>query len=420
MPNSLFVCYIPGLDLRHVGAANTPYLFSLLDSYPSVKLNGYTCSELLPAILTGTYPRDHGKYQVSIKSGAENNHSHMNGAGESLVDKLPDVVSTTVQGLMSLVDRDFDLPGIPPRRRRMLDLDTRFKFYARNKNPQVLMNIGGLETIFNVTGMGENLGSYRFTMEFRKLESMLNEICQGRHSFEFFEIHSLDIIQLWYSDQPDKVGDFYRHMDDFLKKLHAQCIREDTRLVILSDRALEPIVDSIDLLSVIRELPVDDGAYSYFIEPPMARFWFHDNAARNVIIDALSAIPQGSVLTYQDMEQHNLRLGDGRFGDIFFVANAGVIIFPHDFYNPIGNFYLGLTDWKQRPRLKSPLQRAVHGYLPHTPGEVGFTLVCDKDFEAAISDAKIVDVAPTLLSMLGSRIPDHMQGQNFFRTAKNS
>ncbi len=404
----LFTCYIPGLDLRHVNAENTPYLAHLLDIYPSAKLKGYTCSELLPAILTGTYPRDHGKYQISIE------HSLDNINGASVIDKLPDLVTTTAQSLISLLDRRFDLPGIPPRRRRKLNLKTRFKFYARSRDPAVLMDIGGLETIFSVTGVGEKKGSYRFTMEFKKLEAMLTKICQGRYSLEFLEIHSLDIVQLWYSDQPEKIRGFYRHMDEFLKKLHAQCENNGTRLVILSDRALEAIKSSIDVKSIISALPVKESDLSYFLEPPMARFWFRNEKTRQLVIDALGESLKGTLITYEDMAAHNLELDDDRFGELFFVANAGVIIFPHDFYNPIGNIYLGLTDWKQRPRLNSPLQRAVHGYLPNSEGETGIVLACDDTIETAVSHASIADVAPSLLTMLNARVPNQMKGQNIF------
>ena len=114
------------------------------------------------------------------------------------------------------------------------------------------------------------------------------------------------------------------------------------------------------------------------------------------------------------MKKHNLEFNDDSFGELFFVANAGTIIFPHDFYNPIGNKFLGLSDWKQRPRLKSPIQRAVHGYLPDNEGEKGIMLVCDNRYQADIAEASIIDVAPSLLNLVNAKIPDQMQGAGIF------
>jgi hypothetical protein len=256
-------------------------------------------------------------------------------------------------------------------------------------------------------------------MEFNKLDSMLSSIGQGKHLLEFLEIHSLDILQLWYTGQQDKISAAYRHIDDFLVKLKKQCDDTDTTLVILSDRALEPITESINIKKILQGLPVSESDYSYFIEPPMARFWFENKHARKLITDALRNIPNGKLLSYKDMKEHNLELNDESFGELFFVADAGTIIFPHDFYNPIGNIFLGISDWKQRPRLKSPMQRAVHGYLPHNEGETGIILVCDKSYQPDVEEASIIDVAPSLLKLINAEIPKQMRGINIFSNRNN-
>ena len=244
MQKQIFVCYLPGLDLRHVTPENTPNLVGLIDSFPSATLKSYPCSELLPAILTGTYPCDHGKYQISLKK------EHK--VDKRLIDYFPDALTTSLQCFFSLFNRKIDLPGIPPRRRRTLDLKTRFKFYLRSSSSNVLMNINGLETIFSVIGAGPGQSSYKFTMEFNKLDNMLSSICQGKHLFEFLEIHSLDIVQLWHTGQQDKISAAYRHIDDFLFKLKKQCDDTDTTLVILSDRAVEPITESINIKKFLK------------------------------------------------------------------------------------------------------------------------------------------------------------------------
>ena len=276
------------------------------------------------------------------------------------------------------------------------------------------MNINGLETVFSIIGTDQGQSSYKFTVELKRLDKMLRNICQGKHSFEFVEIHSLDILQLWYTGQFDKVSAYYRHMDNFLARLKTQCDNTDTTLVILSDRAVEPVTESINLIKVLDDLPITESDYSYFIEPPMARFWFRNDRARRLVTDTLRNVPNGTLLSYLDMKKHNLDLDNDRFGEVFFVADSGTIIFPHDFYNPIGNLFLGLSDWNQRPRLKSPMQRAVHGYLPITEGETGIILVCDEDYQSNVDEASIIDVAPSFLELVNARIPDQMQGTAIF------
>ena len=54
----LFVCYVPGFDLRHIDDSSAPYTATLLKSFPHVKIKSYPCTELLPSILTGSYPHN--------------------------------------------------------------------------------------------------------------------------------------------------------------------------------------------------------------------------------------------------------------------------------------------------------------------------------------------------------------------------
>ena len=67
--------------------------------------------------------------------------------------------------------------------------------------------------------------------------------------------------------------------------------------------------------------------------------------------------------------------------------------------------FLGLTDWKQRPRIVDPRQRAVHGFLPSAESETGFMIVCDETCTTGTEQAEIIDVAPSLIELLGCRRP---------------
>ncbi len=177
---------------------------------------------------------------------------------------------------------------------------------------------------------------------------------------------------------------------------------------------MEKTKETMDIMAKLRQVDVGVNEYSFFIEPPMARFWFHTDRARSAITEMLSTLPHGQLLTFRDMSRYHLEFETMKFGEIFFIADAGYMIFPHDFYNPIGSMFLGLTDWKQRPRIVDPRQRAVHGFLPSAESETGFMIVCDETCTTGTEQAEIIDVAPSLIELLGCRRPESMKGRPLF------
>jgi hypothetical protein len=400
----LFVCYVPGFDLRQINDRGAPYTAGLLNSFPHVKIKSYPCTELLPSILTGSYPQQHGKYQVSLKESIYQSRPKK-GTG-----RVAGLLVTTLQCAYSLVDHRFDLPGVPAWRRRSFDLTTRFKFVVRRRDSEVVKRIGGLDTVFDAISNS----IYHFSMEFLKLNELVDKVCMGAHRMGFLEIHSLDVIQLWYMDQPERIKQYYRHLDKFVEKLHGRCQECDMTLVLLVDRGMEKTKATMDIMANFRQLDVAANEYDFFIEPPMARFWFHTDRARSAITKMLSALPHGQIVTFRDMSTYHLEFEDMRFGEVFFIADAGYVFFPHDFYHPVGNVFLGLTDWKQRPRIIDPRQRAVHGFLPSAESETGFMIVCDLTCTAGTDQAEIIDVAPSLIELLGCRRPESMKGRPLF------
>ena len=148
----------------------------------------------------------------------------------------------------------------------------------------------------------------------------------------------------------------------------------------------------------------------------MARFWFHTDRARRKIVDMLHSINNGTVLSYKDMHKYNVKFDDDKYGEVYFVADSGYTIFPHDFYHPLANIFLGLTDWQQRSRIFNPKHRGNHGYLPQYESEKGFVMVLDNNYKVDKQEADIIDVAPTILGLLGYKKPDYMKGKGIFNS----
>src|SRR5205807_5632183 len=84
--------------------------------------------------------------------------------------------------------------------------------------------------------------------------------------------------------------------------------------------------------------------YAVVYDSTMARFWFFNENARRQIVQLLQAIPQGQIMSDQQLQQWGAYFPDQRFGELIFLVKEGVLIVPS---------HMG-----ERPI------RAMHGYHP--------------------------------------------------------
>ena len=401
----LFVAYVPGLDARRVDAQRTPFLHDLSRSFPRVALRTLPTTELLPTLITGVYPHQHGIWQVSLKPEVRAMPP------PRWADHLPDWCSTTLQCVRQFTDSSYDLATVPARRLRQFEL-ARFKYTRRERDGRVLEQIGPCPTLFGILG---ERSRYLFTKSFEALPSLAQELPSARYQLELLEMYALDLFQHWHMDQREEMDQAYRQADDFLRRLQGSARERGVSLMVLVDHGQEPVVGTIPLLRMLQESGVPEREYSYFLELAMARFWFHTDRARSRIREGLARLPRLRVLSWQDLAAYGIRFQDDAFGELYACADPGWIFYPHDYYQPLASLFLGLTDRHQRPRIFQPRHRGNHGYLPEHPSERGYVLLTEEGWRAQKDEMAIVDFAPSVLSLLGHAPPPAMQGSAVFQ-----
>jgi hypothetical protein len=403
-PPKLLLCYVSGLDLRRVDADATPFLSGALERLPWAEMTNLPSNELLPTMLTGVYPPRHGVWGVRLASSSAPTD------GRRAVDLLPDLVTTTAQCVVHALSGGCDLAAIPPRRRRRFRI-TRTKYVRRRRPRQVLPRIGPVQSL--IGAVGPDRSRYLFSSATDPLR-LLGRTGAGRYLLEVLELYSLDRVQQWNLDRPAVVRDYYRRVDEFLRRLHAGCRAAGVTLAVLSDHGHEAVRRSVDLRARLGRLELDETEYSFFLELSIVRFWFHSARARERIDGMLAALPHAQMLDADDLRRLHLGFENGDYGERVAVAEPGTIFFPHDFHQPVANWVLGLTDRKQWRRVLDPRQRSNHGYLPQHPCERGFLLLADDGFTATRNRIELIDVAPSVLSLLGLEPPAEMRGRPVF------
>ena len=402
----LSVCYVPGLDSRRVDATTTPFIHAALARYPSARIETIPITELVPSMLTGVGPESHGYWQMRI-------HPDAGRRRPRVADRLPDRLTTFAQCLLHLLHPAIDLAAIPPRRRRRFLL-TRFKYTRRQQSADVIGNIGGFDSI--IGALGPDGARYLFSKRLGELDEMARKLADGPEQLIFAEIYGLDLLQHWSLDQPERLRDGYQQIDRFVADLHRRTTAAGRRLVLLVDHGQEPVRGTVDVTARLRALNIPDDEYSYFLDVPMARFWFHSERARGEITAMLRATPNGRALAYGELADCGVAFENADYGELYFAADPGFIIFPHDFYHPIANAFLGLRDPQQRPRVRNPVHRGSHGHLPGHDSERGYLVLFDENAETVVPMMQLVDVAPTLLTLAGRTPPDHMRGRAAIRS----
>ena len=403
----LLVCYLPGFDLRRITAASCPHVASLLGTCPWVTLRTLPTVEHIPTMLTGTFPHQHGLWgpRLTATGGRPS-------FPQRLIDRLPDVVTTTAQGLGHLLNGPVDLATMAPRRRRRFDW-VRFKYVKLSQIERLSEPIDGLASILTV--VGRDRGRYLYHEDYRRLPELLDRVATGDYALEIVEEHCLDRLQHWRLDQPQAIAAFYRGVDDFVERLHDKCRKRGFSLLILSDHGMEPVTTTVDIFADLRAIDVAPDDYDVYVENTKATFWFHSPRARALIAARLSGSASGVLLAREDLRRYRLEFTTRAYGDAYYYAKPGCSFFPNDFYQPLASTTLALLDWQQRPRLRDPRHRGDHGYLPEHVCERGFVLLADERYETAADSISLIDVAPTLLALLGHRSAPTMRGRNAMR-----
>lgn len=409
-PRQLVVCYISGLDRRRVDSSSMEFLAAQFETSPWMNYRNLPSNELFPTLVTGVDPTVHGVWGVRLGSDLDN------ALEPRWFDRLPERLVTSVQCAVHFLTNNFDLAAIPPRRRRRFDI-TRTKYRRRGKRADALYSIGRVPTVMEFVGRG--MAEYHFSSDYDPSGTVLDSLCNPDKSLEILELYSLDRYQQWNLHDPESVAAAYRTVDRFLQRLHRKCLRKDKTLMVVSDHGHESITRSHDLGRLLQPLRLTDNDYTAFVEVSSARFWFHTERARRGIEDVLRGIDGSEIIRHDQMADYGVPLCDASYGELFCWLPPGAIFFPHDFYQPLANWFFGVIDPMQRSRLRSPQHRGNHGHLPHHAAEESFVLLASSDFRPRPAPPRpsILDIAPSMLSVMGLARPDFMPGRALFEPA---
>jgi hypothetical protein len=182
------------------------------------------------------------------------------------------------------------------------------------------------------------------------LEALLHDITAEQIDFAFLYWPDLDGLLHRVGNKSPEVPMKLRSYEKDIRRLMAiaRGHYNDVRLYIFSDHGMANCDRHLDLRSRIQSLDLKAGRdYAVVYDSTMARFWFFNDKARQIITKELETLPQGKVMTDDELEKLGTLFPDRYFGELIFLAAEGVLIVPS---------HMG-----ERPI------RAMHGYHPDDP-----------------------------------------------------
>ncbi len=182
------------------------------------------------------------------------------------------------------------------------------------------------------------------------LRAMQEDIAAERIDFGFLYWPDLDgLMHRVGNDSPEvpaKLERYERQLEELLATAHAHY--DEVRLYVFSDHGMANCTRLLDLRRRLAALPVSmPRDYAVVYDSTMARFWFFNDRAREMVTASLRGVTEGRILADQELRELGTFFPDRYFGELIFLVEEGVLIVP--------------SDMGERPL------HAMHGYHPDDP-----------------------------------------------------
>jgi predicted AlkP superfamily pyrophosphatase or phosphodiesterase len=181
-------------------------------------------------------------------------------------------------------------------------------------------------------------------------DSLIAAIKSERIDFAFQYWAGLDGLLHMVGNQSPEVPAKLRVYEQWLEQVLAAARDHyaEVRLYVFSDHGMANCDVHVDLKAQIDALPVRmEQDYAVVYDSTMARFWFFNDRARELITADLGKVKEGRIVPDAELRHMNALFEDRYFGELIYLMQEGVLIVPS---------HMG-----ERPI------RAMHGYHPTDP-----------------------------------------------------
>ena len=303
-----------------------------------------------PTILTGRQPREHGHFTFYAYDPAGSPFRRM-----SALRALPAPVADRgrVRRLLSrAIARAYGYTGYFQLYTMPFDKLPLFDYTEKRDIYEPGGINGGQPTIFDWLrneGIPTHRTNWRVS-ERAAIDALAADLQASRPRFVYLYLAGLDAVLHAHGTSSPLVDAHLAFYERELRALLKLARRHygQVRFHVFSDHGMTDVTSTCNLMARVEATGLRFGVdYAAAYDSTMARFWFLTPGSRETITRALRDEPAGRVLDDGDLEALGCDFPRHRFGQLFFLLDAGVLLCPS---------FLGLTPLK-----------GMHGYHPSEP-----------------------------------------------------
>jgi hypothetical protein len=266
----------------------------------------------------------------------------------------------------------YSLYSVPREMFPHLDLPARSRMFAPGGAGSERNIFDELET----RGITWHVWDYTVDEE-EAFDGLERSIERGDEAFRLLYTAGLDSTMHRHGTEGEQVRchlDWYR---DRIERILAKTRGE--RVVVMGDHGMCDVNRHLDLIEAVAKLGLRmPNEFMPFYDSTMARFRIRTNEAGKRLEGLLSGMEGGRLLSRDEAQRLGVFFPDGRFGDLLFLVEPGVMILPS---------YMGMEGLA-----------AMHGY--HPDESCMYSALLSND-ETGVSPASLTGIADYLLPGFG-------------------
>ena len=299
---------------------------------PCDTLLGYSCT-CDPSILTGCLPEQHGHFSFFIYDRARLapfRDARLLGWLPELIaghHRVRNRVSKWIAGSRGYTGY-FQLYSVPFSRLPYLDYTEKNDIYE----PDGIL--GGQPVIFD---FWKKSGIPWMRSDWRKNDAanvahLKEELQKGEVRLAYLFTSSLDAVMHAHTTESAATDAAFARFEQWLREIHelAQARYSEVRIHLFSDHGMTNTNELSRMMPEFETLGLKYGRdYVAVWDSTMARFWFPGSkTAREQAAGWLGARTEGRILTDEELKAYGCYFPDGRYGELFYLLNNGVIFAP--------------------------------------------------------------------------------------------
>jgi hypothetical protein len=303
-----------------------------------------------PTIITGRPPRDHGHftfYAYDPERSPFRRLDVLRALPGSLMNRgrVRRLLSRSIARAHGFTGY-FQLYSMPFNRLPLFDYTEKRDIYEPGG-----IN-GGQSTIFDWLrreGVPTHRTDWR-SSERAAIDALADDLKERRPRFVYLYLAGLDGILHAHGTTSQLVDAHLAFYERELRHLLQLARRHygDVRFHLFSDHGMTDVTTTCDLMARVEGTGLRFGVdYAAAYDSTLARFWFLKPGTRDAVTKVLNDESAGRILGDEELRALGCDFPRHRYGELFFLLNAGVLLCPS---------FLGLTPLK-----------GMHGYHPSEP-----------------------------------------------------